>query len=249
MVITLATAWSGQFPQFYHTFPSRASAPMEFRPFFQDPLLSQRYFVNQPQFRQPLEMYQPLTPPPTVMRPNLQPPRVIPTAPLASNQVTPTDVHHHVYYYYFYLPLKGEIPMTGRNGVDDGRVPRQPCGDNRPTMTAECPPVYLPPPPPPPPPSPSSPPPSPTPSTPTTTQNPTSIVSVSPPSQGPCNDDTVVVDNVEYYPFGRTPIVVAPENSVRDGSENGSRDRPEQKPMYNTQPNFILANYLLPPDK
>ncbi|XP_015373034.1 PREDICTED: 36.4 kDa proline-rich protein-like isoform X2 [Diuraphis noxia] len=248
MVITLATAWSGQFPQFYHSVPSRASPPMAFRQFFQEPLLPQRYFVHQPQFRQPLEFYQPPTPPPTpppippptMMPPNQQTSRVLPTAPLASNQVTPTGVHHHVYYYYFYLPLKGEIPMTGRTGDDDGRVPRQPCGDNRPITTAECPPVYLPPPPPSP---------SPIPPTPPTTQTPTSTVSVSPPSHSPCNDDAVVVDNVEYYPFGRTPIVVAPANSVRDGSENGSRDSSEHKHVHNTQPNFILANYLLPPDK
>jgi len=136
------------------------------------------------------------------------------------------------------LPSKDVTP-TGRRDGDDGRVTRQPCGDHhRPITTAECPPVYLPPPPPPP---------SPTP--PTSTQTPAPTVSVPPPLQGPCNDDTVVVDNVEYYPFSRTPIVVAPANGARDGSENGSRDNSEQKNRHNTQPNFILANYLLPPDK
>ncbi|XP_022160452.1 TGF-beta-activated kinase 1 and MAP3K7-binding protein 3-like isoform X2 [Myzus persicae] len=263
MVVTLATAWSGQFPQFYQTFPSRTAPPIAFRPLFQEPFQPQRYFVHQPQFRQPLEQYQtqfrqpleqyqtqfrqpleqyqPPTPPPTVIRPNMQSSRVLPTAPSVSNQVTTaTGVHHHVYYYYFYLPLKGETPMTGRRGEDDARVTRQPCDDHHPITTAECPPVYLPPPPPPP---------SPTPPTSTTTQTPTPTVSVPPQSQGPCNDDTVVVDSVDYYPFRRMPIVVAPANGVRDGSENVSRDSSDQKHMLNTQPNFILANYLLPPDK
>lgn len=238
MVITLGTAWSGQFPQFYHSFPSRTPPPIAFRPFYQEPFLPQRYFVHQPQqFRQPLELYQPPTLPPTMIRPNLQPSRVLPTASLPSTQVTTTGVHHHVYYYYFYLPSKDKTPMTGRRDDNDGRVTRQPCGDYRPTTTAECPPVYLPPPPPPPSP------------TPPTTQTPTTTVSVAPPLQNPCNDDTVVVDNVDYYPFSRTPIVVAPANSARDRSENGSRENSEQNHRHNTQPNFILANYLLPPDK
>eukprot|EP00102_Acyrthosiphon_pisum_P014399 XP_008184433.1 PREDICTED: extensin-like isoform X3 [Acyrthosiphon pisum] len=239
MVIALGTAWSGQFPQFYHSFPSRTPPPIAFKPFYQEPLLPQRYFLHQPQFRQPLELYQPPPPSPTVIRPNLQPSRVLPTAPLPSNQVTPTGVHHHVYYYYFYLPSKDET-LTGRRDDDYGRMTRQPCGDHRPTTTAECPPVYLPHPPPPP---------SPTPPTSPTTQTPTPTVSVPPPLQGPCNDDTVVVDNVDYYPFSRTPIVVAQKYGARDGSENGSRNNSEQKHRHNTQPNFILANYLLPPDK
>ncbi|CAH1725020.1 unnamed protein product [Aphis gossypii] len=234
-VITLATAWSSQFPQFYHTFPSPMRSPMAFRPFFQEPLMPQRYFMQQPQFRQPLEVYQPPTPPPTVMRQNLLPSRVLPTA-LEPHQRTATDIHHHVYYYYFYLPAKGETPVTGRSGDDGGQVARQPCNDWHPVTTTGCPPVYLPPPPS---------------STPPTTQTPTPTTSVSPPSQGPCDDDTVVVDNVDYYPFGRTaPIVVATENVVRDRSENKNRDSvQEQNHMHKIQPNFILANYLLPPDK
>lgn len=234
MVITLATAWSSQFPQFYHTFPSPTRSPIAFRPFFQEPLLPQRYFMHQPQFRQPLEIYQPPTPPPTVMRQNLLPSRVLPTS-LAPHQGTATDVHHHVYYYYFYLPAKGETPVTGRSGDDGGQVARQPCNDFHPVTTTGCPPVYLPPPPS---------------STPPTTQTPTPTTSVPPPSQDPCDDDTVVVDNVDYFPFGRTPIVVATENVVRDRPENKNRDSlQEQNHMHKMQPNFILANYLLPPDK
>uniref|UniRef100_A0A2S2PL99 Uncharacterized protein n=1 Tax=Schizaphis graminum TaxID=13262 RepID=A0A2S2PL99_SCHGA len=240
MVITSTTAWSGQFPQFYHTFPLPTRSPIAFRPFFQEPFPPQRYFVHQPQFRQPLQLYQPPTPPPTVMRQNLLPSQVLPT-PLASHQMTTTGVHHHVFYYYFYLPAKGETPTTSRIGDDGRQLARQPCGDWNPVTTTECPPVYLPPLP--------LPPPSPTPPT-IQTPTPTPTTSVSPPSQSPCDDDTVVVDNVDYYPFGRTtPIVVAPVNGVRNGSENRSRDGSEPNQTHKIQPNFILANYLLPPDK
>ncbi|XP_025195440.1 uncharacterized protein LOC112594704 isoform X2 [Melanaphis sacchari] len=233
MVITLATAWSGQFPQFYNTFSSPTRSSIAFRPFFQEPMLSQRYFVHQPQFRQPLELYQPLTPPPTVMRQNLLPPRVLPTS-LTPQEVTTTGVHHHVFHYYFYLPAKGETSTTGRRGDNGGQVARQPCGDWHPIATTECPPVYLPPLPSP---------------TPPVIQTPTPTTPVPPPSQSPCNDDTVVVDNVEYYPLGRTPIVVTPVNGIRNGSENKNRDSFEQNHVPRIQPNFILANYLLPPDK
>jgi len=249
MAITLATAWSDQFPQLYHAFPSPmatpqiAPSPMAFRPFFHEPLLPPRYFVHQPQFRQPLELYQPPTPPPTaaVMRPKLQLSRVLPTPP-APRPVTTADVHHHVFYYYFYLPARDETaPTTGlRNG--GGQSARQPCGDLHPITTSECPPaVYLPPPP-----SPTPPTPPPTPTSTTTSLPP-------PPPQAPCDDDTVVVDNVNYYPFGRAPIVVQEAaKSVRDGSVNTSRDGSSEQLInrgHNSQPNFILANYLLPPDK
>lgn len=257
MVITLAMAWSSQFPQFYHAFPSPTPPPpLALRQFFQEP--SQRYFVHQSQrFRQPLELYQPLPQPlPQLLpqpqqllnarRPKVQPPplHVLP-APPATHRVTTTDIHHHVFYYYYYLPVGGEtFGTTGRRGDDGGQVAPQPCGNqhHHPVTTSECPhPVYLPPPTTLPPPPPSQPPQS----SPTTT-------SVSPPmQQAPCDDDTVIVDNVDYYPFSRSPIVVATTKSVRDGSENASRNSgsAQQKYRHGSQPNFILANYLLPPDK
>lgn len=217
MILALASAWSTQFPQFFHAFP-----PLQppFRPFFhQDPpSIQSRYFTHEQQFRQPLQFYQP---PPATRLPALQtPPR----------QATPTDVHHHHHhvFLYYYLPVDDETYRAGRSG---GKVAREPCNDH-PVAVDGYPPVYLPPP---------------TPPAPTTT--PPS------PTQSPCNDDTVVVDNVNYYPFGRTPIVVSAVTDLRVVNKSyGLPDLRRDHAQRNSGPenkssNFVLANYLLPPDK
>jgi len=94
------------------------------------------------------------------------------------------------------------------------------------------------------------PPPSPSPSPPTP---------VAPPAaRPPCDDDSVVVDNVDYFPFRGSPATVAAASSagatsVKDGAMTGNprRDDPVRQNVggRESKSNFVLANYLLPPDK
>lgn len=225
-VMALASAWSTQFPQFFHAFapsPAPTASPlMTFRSFFQqDPLLQpqSRYYVPQPQFRQPSQQFY---------------------QPIPVSRVPTPDVHHHHHhhvFYYYYFPADGEQQRIGRSGNSGGgQVVRQPC-DDHPIAADGYPPVYLPPQ-------------LPSPPTPITTQPPST------PIQSPCNDDTVVVDNVNYSPFGRAPIVVAATGTtggrvVKDynGSNDSRRDHVQQGHRPENKSNFILANYLLPPDK
>lgn len=252
----------------FHAFPSPPSPPpppppplqLPFRSFFQDtaPLIPRGYYHLQhsPPFPQPLQPYRPHVPPssppspplpqPAVRLIALQPPRPS-ILPQASHQVhTTADSVHHVHvFYYYYMPadLAGETFRTGRrDGGGNDRGPRKPCDDPPPAPTTVCPPSYLPPPSPSPPPPPIATPPPPPPQP------------QLPPTEAPC-DDTVVVDSAEYYPFGRisAPIVVAPVGATRDAKGNGSPDgrgaerRPSDR-MPEHKSNFILANYLLPPD-
>lgn len=203
--------------------------PPQFRTLFHDPALQQpRYHAHHPapplfqtgpyqpqSFRHPMQSYQP--PPPAVVR-----------LPAMHDFVVarPADVHHHHHvYHYYYVSVDGGSRTTA--------VGRQPCdlvtaAGCPPGQPAQHPPPSLPPPPPPP--QDYLPPMSPSPPTPTTVAPP-------PVAQAPCNDDTVVVDNVNYFPFGRSPIVVKSPATATDGNS-----RPANKS------NFILANYLLPPD-
>ncbi|VVC34234.1 Hypothetical protein CINCED_3A012358 [Cinara cedri] len=127
--------------------------------------------------------------------------------------------HHHVIYYFSVEPDR----VAGRNIRLDSRRPS--CdGHHQPVEVPGFPPEYLPPSPPQVPQIPQIPPP-------TTTQP-------------PCDDDdTVIVDNVDYYPFGKKPIVVASESVVLNRTQ-----LPNQSPPRNVS-NFILSNYLLPPNK
>jgi len=219
--LALASAWSTQFPQFFHTFPPPA-AP--FRSFIgQDsPLMHSRYYTHEQQFRQPLQLYQPI---PVTRLPAIQPP--------LSRQITPTDIHHHHHhhhvFFYYYVPIDDEANGSGGSG---GKKAPEPCDDVNSVAIDGYPPAHLPPPTPP--------------TAPTTPPSPT---------QSPCNDDTVVVDNVNYYPFGRSPIVVSAVTNERAvnknyGMEDSRRDNVQRSPASdNKSSTFVLANYLLPPDK
>ncbi|XP_025404841.1 leucine-rich repeat extensin-like protein 3 [Sipha flava] len=277
VVIAFASAWSTQFPQnMFHAFPSPPPPPPPppppaqppFRsPFLQDtiPLLPRGYYhVQHPPFTQPLQPYRPAPPPPPPSYPQsavrliaLQPPRPL-AFPPAQHQVHTADSVHHVHVFYYYYVPADLAQDTSRIGRKDGGNDRgTPCVDQPPPTTTACPPSYIPPPPPQ---SPSPlPPPSPPPASiaaPTTPPPPPPppLPPQSPPSaptEAPC-DDTVVVDNVEYYPYsGRSaPIVVAARynsGAARDTNGNGPRDNPGSRgPEHRSS--FILANYLLPPD-
>lgn len=249
----------------FHAFPSPPPPQPQppFRSFFQDPipLLPRGYYhVQHPPFPHPLQSYRPApSPPPPPPQPAvrliaIQPPRTS-ALPPAQHQVHSTDSVHHVHvFYYYYVPadLAQETSRTGRRDDGNDQGPRKPCTDHPESTTTACPPSYIPPPPPPSP-SPLPPPPPPAPiATPTTPPPPPSS-----PTEPPC-DDTVVVDAAEYYPYsGRAaPIVVAAEyqtGAARDVNGYGPRDigRTDRQPNDRRpehRSNFILANYLLPPD-
>lgn len=246
-VMAMASAWSMQFPQFYHTlFPQSTPTPtpLPLRPLFQDPLLQPRYYVHAPvQFRQPLQLYQP--------SPTARLPTVPSTTVLTPSPVTDVHHHHHVFHYYYNVPIEGGTQRTGRNGDRrDLHVARQLCDDHHPVTVAGYPsPVYIPVPSPPPPPSTS------------TTMTPPTLA---PPlcdhdndDNDDDDDDTVVVDNVDYFPFDRRPMVMANMATGDRGNKGNQRSKNSPQNMQHTQKSrgqknmssFILANYLLPPDK
>lgn len=260
MITTLTSAWSAQFPGIFNAFSPPPQLP--FRSFFQDAVLSPRYYVHpnhhQQPFRQSLSLYQ--QPPFTSVLPTFH----LPTPP-AHSVVQTTNVHHHHVFYYFYVPTSdGESQRTFRRGVpsgagvqqrtrqhcdhqSDGPVypssppadgpvfPSPPMADS-PAYPSPPPtngPVYLPPPPA------------------TTTTLPPTPPTPPPPSQVPC-DDTIVVENVDYYPFSRTSMGAVKNSSEKTPSTVAATKRnaqPQQIHRSNDKSNFVLANYLLPPDK
>lgn len=242
--MALTSAWSTQFPQIFRTFPQPPPLP-QFRPFFQDPATQPRFYMHhQPQFRHPLHnvmtSYQPSPPaPPTAGLPSLRELLPLPVASVAD--VHHHHHHHHVFHYY-YLPA--DVVATGRNEL--GRNAREPCDlvtvagcPQRPVPTTSPQPGYLPPP------SPSPP-----------TLTPAATTVAPPPTQPPCNDDSVVVDNVDYFPFGRSPIVVTSSVGTTSVKGHGTAGNPhpdsrvqENVGSQKSKANFVLANYLLPPDK
>lgn len=238
----MASAWSMQFPQFYHTLfptPTPTPTPLPLRPLFQDPLLQPRYYVHAPiQFRQPLQLYQP---PPAARLPTVPSTNVLTSSP----PVTDVHHHHHVFHYYYNIPTGGGTQRTGRNGDRRGHVVRQLCDDHPATVDGYPSPVYIPVP------SPSPPPPTPT----TTPPSP-----LAPPlcdhdndENSDDDDDTVVVDNVDYFPFDRrlkaAATVTGDRSEKANHRSNSSRQNTQKSQGQKNKSNFILANYLLPPDK
>lgn len=246
----MTSAWSTQFPQIFRTFPQQllTSPPAlpQFGPFFQDPVPRPRFYapLQQPQFRHPfLDGILPVSYRPAPDAPRSPVLRDVRQLPPVADADEPHRHHHHrlhhlhhvIHYHYNVVPA--DVAPAGRNPRQQ-RPPCDPVTECRPVsaVTTTSPrPEYLPPPPPSPP-------------TPTT---------VAPP---PCNDDdSVVVDNVDYFPFGGTPIVVrsSEESAASVGTAgNPSRDHRGGGPGQSVgggrasddKSSFILANYLLPPD-
>lgn len=221
-IMAFTSAWSTQFRQFFHSLPP--PPPPSPSPFYQNAqqhLLLPRYRVDQPQFRQPLlQWYQPLPTTPTTLSLRFLPSQdILSTADLHQHHYH--HHHHMIYYYYLESDRVRGTPVVGKTIK---LVPQEPpCdGHQHPVDIPEFPPEYLPQ----------------LPQIPPTTMSP--ILMTDPP----CDDnDTVVVDNIDYYPFGKKPIVVRSETAVQNHTQQQTQNPPQNVS------NFILSNYLLPPDK